>query len=258
MLGYIAAALLGVVFGSFATVLVARVPEGEGVARGRSRCRSCGQEIAWHDNIPLLSWVMLGGRCRHCKARISARYPLIEASVGALFVAVYAVWGISWTSLVFAYLAVISVALVAIDLEHHRLPHSMVLPSYGVVVMVMAVAWIAGERDTWWTAALGFAVLALFYGLLWFFYPKGLGFGDVTTAGLLGLAAGFLGTTTVAVAAIAGPLVGGLIIIGMAVSGRLKRGAAIAYGPALIVGAWMAYLAGETIARAYLRLVGVA
>lgn len=252
------AALMGLVLGSFATVLVARVPAGEQVVRGRSKCRGCSREIAWYDNVPVFSWLILRGRCRHCGERISARYPLIELSTALLSVAAVLWWGMSVTTLLFVYLAVVSVALVAIDLMHRRLPHSIVLPSYGVAVVLAVVAWVLGERTSWWSALLGFGILVLFYGLLFVLYPRGMGFGDVTTAGLLGFAAGFLGLSHLAVAAIAGPLLGGVMVIALMARGKVGRKTAIPYGPALIVGAWVGFLWGEPVATWYLRLMGVA
>lgn len=239
-------------------VVISRVPRGRQVVSGRSACPHCDAEIAWYDNIPLVSYLVLGGRCRSCKARISPQYPLVELAVALMWLAVVIIHGLSWTSALLAYLAAVSVALVVIDILHRRLPHGIVLPSYGVVAVLAGVAWIVGERGTWISALIGMAVLSLFYGLLWFFYPKGMGFGDVTTAGLLGFVLGFMGWEQLAVGGIAGPLVGGLMVIGMLIAGRVRKGVAVPYGPALIAGAWVGIFAGQPIAQGYLGLLGSA
>lgn len=252
-----AVAALGLAFGSFATVLVARVPEGRNFAQGRSGCPKCGTAIAAYDNIPVVSWVLLRGKCRHCKEPIAAIYPLIELAVATLVLATYLIWGVSWTSLLLTYLAIVTVALFVIDLKHRRLPHSLVLPSYPVVIVLMAIAWLTGESNSWWSALIGLLSLGGLYGLLWFFYPKGMGFGDVTTAGLLGLVLGYLGLESVAVGGISGPLIGGLVVIVLVLAKRVGRSSAIPYGPALISGAWLGIFAGPSIADAYLALVGI-
>lgn len=248
-------AVFGLLFGSFTTVLASRVPEGRGVVSGRSACPRCGEQIRWHDNIPVLSWLVLHGRCRSCGAPISWTYPVIELAVALLWVLVHLRYGLSWTSAVLWILAVASVALFVIDVRHHRLPHRIVLPAYGLVSVPIVIAWLTGERSSWGTAALGLAVMGGFYGLLWFLYPKGMGFGDVTTAGLLGLVLGFLGLEHLAVGAIAGPLAGGLMVVVLAAMGRARKGTAVPYGPALLLGAWIGILVGPAIAQGYIDLL---
>ena len=197
-------------------------------------------------------------RCRHCKQRISGLYPAVELSVAILWVAVYATFGLTATAAVFAYLAPVCVALFVIDLQAHRLPHRIVVPSYAVVAILTTIAWVLGERTTWWSALVGLVAMGGFYGLLWLIYPKGMGFGDVTTAGLLGFAAGFLSYSHLAVAAIAGPLVGGVVVLALALARKLRKGQAVPYGPALIGGAWIGYLWAPAIAAWYLGIVGLA
>ena len=252
-----AAAVLGVTLGSFTNVLIVRVPEGREFIRTPSACTSCGKPIRWYDNIPVISYAILRGKCRDCGARISPRYPLVELLVGVLFVAIAAVFGISWTSVVLAYVAVISVALVAIDLEHRRLPHALVMPSYAVVTVGVVVGVLVFHEGSIGRAAAGFAILGLFYGLLWFIYPSGMGFGDVTTAGLLGIVLGYVSWAALAVGAIAGPLVAGVVILVALIAGKVQRKARIPYGPFLIAGAWLGILLGTPIAQGYLSLVGI-
>ncbi len=249
--------LIGIALGSFTNVLVSRIPRARGVMNGRSACPRCGHQISWSDNIPVLSWLLLRGRCRHCHEPIAWVYPVVEVAVAALCLVAYGMWGFSATTVLFMFLAVVSVALTAIDVEHHRLPHRLVLPSYGIAAGIMVVAWIAGERQSWWSALVGLGALGGFYGVMWFVYPKGMGFGDVTTAGLLGMVAGFLGLPTLAVGALMGPLLGGLMVLVLAVSVGVKKGTPVPFGPALIAGAWVGYVWGDPLWRAYLGLSGV-
>lgn len=246
---------VGLAVGSFTNVLIARIPVHEDWVRGSSHCPRCGHDLAWHDNIPILSWLWLRRRCRYCGGPISGRYPLVEALVAGLFVAVYLIHGFSLLAAALAVLAVVSVALVFIDLDVRRLPDSLVLPMYPVAALLLSAdAWAAGEWGNLWRAGLGLLIMGGFYGLLWLCYPAGLGRGDVKTAGLLGLAAGYLGWAHLAVGMIAGPLLGGVaVMIGLA-TGRLTRKSMVPYGPALIVGAWLGYLVGPGIADAYLAL----
>jgi len=252
-----AAAIIGVTLGSFANVLIVRVPEGREFIRTPSACTSCGERIRWYDNIPVVSYVVLRGRCRDCGHRISARYPVVELVVGALFVAIAAVFGVTWTSGVLGYLAVVSVALVAIDIEHRRLPHALVLPSYGVLAIGVLVGDLVFHEGSLGRAVAGLAILGLFYGLLWFIYPSGMGFGDVTTAGLLGMVLGYLSWAALAVGGIVAPLIAGVVILVGMLAGRVKRKTHIPYGPFLISGAWVGILIGAPIAQEYLELVGV-
>lgn len=250
------AALVGLLCGSFTNVLIARIPQGEEWVRTPSRCPHCKENIAWYDNVPLISWVVLNRRCRHCGVVISARYPLVELTVAVLFALVAWVHGISVPAFVLAYLAVVTVALAAIDLEHRRLPNALVLPS--MVVVAVGLAAHSAVEGEWWILArggLGAVILAGFYFLLWFAYPKGLGFGDVKTAVFLGLALGMLGWPELAVGAIAGPLLGGVGAVWAIMRARRVRDVRLAYGPALLGGAWIGFLVGEQIANGYINWV---
>jgi leader peptidase (prepilin peptidase)/N-methyltransferase len=252
----LACGLVGLLVGSFTNVLIARVPQGEEWVRSSSRCPRCRHDLAWYDNIPLLSWLWLRRRCRHCQAPISARYPIVESLVSGLFVAIYLVYGLDPAALGLAYLAMISVALVFIDLDVQRLPDRIVLPAYPVVLaFLVADAGLDGEWGNLGRAGLGVAILVGFYGTMWIAYPAGLGLGDVKSAGVLGMMGGYLGWSQLSVAAIAGPLLGGVaVVLGLATR-RIGRKSRVPYGPALFGGAWLGYLAGPAIAHAYISLV---
>lgn len=250
-----AAAALGLLCGSFTNVLIARIPAGTDWVKDSSRCPRCHYAIAWYDNIPVLSWLWLRRKCRHCQEPISARYPLVELVVAAAFGVVAWQFGPTVMGIFLLYLAVISTALVAIDLEHHRLPDALVLPS--LVVATLAVAGYSVAEGDWWffaRALIGGLILGGFYFAMWFAYPKGLGFGDVKTGLLFGLVLGALGWPVLAVGAIAGPLVGALGAIAAVARHRSVKGVRMAYGPALISGAWLGILAGGPIAQWYVSL----
>lgn len=250
------AAVVGLLCGSFANVLIARVPAGEDWVKGSSRCPRCQQEIAWFDNIPVLSWLWLRRRCRHCHAPISAQYPVVELAVAGMFALVAWRFDLTVLSILLVYLAVVSVALVAIDIKHQRLPNTLVLPS--MVVMALGIFAFTVVEQEWWIlarAGLGGLILGGFYFVLWFAYPKGLGFGDVKTGFLFGLVLGTVGWQALAVGAIMGPFLGGAGVIAVVAVRRQIKGVRLPYGPALIGGAWLGILFGTSIARWYIDTV---
>ncbi len=256
MLPIVVAGLVGLLCGSFANVWIARIPLGEQWVTGSSRCPSCGREIRWFDNIPVLSWVVLRGRCRACGWRIPATYPAVELVTALLFSAVVWVHGVSALAVGLCYLAMVSVALVVIDLRHFRLPDALVLPSLGVIAAALVTeVVVTGEPSRLLIACAGAALLGGFYLVMWWVYPGGLGFGDVKTALLLGLPLGFLGWGALAVGGILGPFVAAVFAAGAIARARAFRGVRIAYGPGLIIGAWLGLLAGQQIASAYLGLL---
>jgi leader peptidase (prepilin peptidase)/N-methyltransferase len=251
----LAGALFGLVVGSFTNVLIARVPAGEPWIRGSSRCPQCRHDLAWYDNVPVVSWLLLSRRCRHCKLPISGRYPAVELLVALLWAGIAAAFGASLLSLALGYLACITVALAFIDLDVQRLPDGLVLPSYVVVAaLLVGDAAATGEWSSLARAAAGMGILGGFYAVVWIVYPSGLGRGDVTTAGLAGMALGYLGWSELAVGAISGPILGGLAVaIGLA-SRALTRKSRVPYGPALLCGLWLGVFAGSVIARWYVAL----
>ncbi|HRC84729.1 MAG TPA: prepilin peptidase [Thermoanaerobaculia bacterium] len=210
------AGLVGLCVGSFLNVLIYRVPRGLPWAVSRSRCPSCGQPIAAWDNIPLLSYLILLGRCRTCRERISVRYPLVEALTAALFVACLLRFGLSLASVAAAVFCLLSVALAFIDAEHYLLPDLLTLP--GVLLGLAASSWVPWTEFSWRPALLG-AVLG--GGLLWAIYgawlllrkEEGMGLGD---AKMLAMQGAFLGwknmLLTLLVAAVLGSVVGVVVM----------------------------------------------
>lgn len=256
------ALLFGLAVGSFLNVVIWRVPRGESVVHPPSACTRCGNGIRPRDNVPVLSWLLLRGRCRDCGEPISARYPLVELATGILFTLValrFALDGdLIWALPAYLYLAAIAVALALIDIDTHRLPNAIVLPSYPVAVVLLAAASF-GTAD-WWAllrAAIGGAALFAFYLVLALAVPRGMGFGDVKLAGVLGLYLAWLGWDVLVVGAFAAFLVGGLFSIALLLVRRAGRKSGIPFGPWMLAGAFLGIFFGDSIADSYLGLVGL-
>lgn len=250
--------LLGLAIGSFLNVVVWRVPRGESVVNPPSACPRCGNPIAARDNVPVVSWLLLGGRCRHCHERISARYPLVEAGTAALFGVAAWRFGASWELPAFLYLAAISIALALIDVDVRRLPDAIVLPSYPVALAVIALAAVAtGQPGALLRVVLGGLALLAFYFVLFLAHPRGMGFGDVKLAGVLGLYLAWLGWEELVVGAFLAFLVGGLAGAALMLVRRAGRKSQIPFGPYMLIGAWLAVLVGQQVADWYLALAGM-
>jgi leader peptidase (prepilin peptidase)/N-methyltransferase len=251
----IGCALLGLLIGSFLNVVIWRIPRGESVVRPASHCTSCDTDLHAHDNIPVISWLLLRGKCRFCYGRISIRYPLVELGTGILFGAVAVKVGPHESLPAFLYLAAISVALALIDLDVKRLPNAIVLPSYLVGLLLLGIAAVA--EPSMHALLRGLLGMAAYYGaflLLVLIYPRGMGFGDVKLAGVLGLYLGYLGWDVLAVGAFGGVLLGGVTGIVLMASNRAGRKSLIPFGPFMLTGALVAIFAGVQIAHVYVRL----
>ncbi len=243
--------LLGLAVGSFLNVVIWRVPRGESVVRPASHCPTCNTEIGARDNVPVLSWLWLRGRCRSCNGRISARYPVVELMVAVLFAGMVVRFQHEpslWPAL--CYLAAVGIALALIDLDVHRLPNALTLPSYVAGLALLAIDAIT--RHTYGRllhAVIGMAALYAFYFVLAFAKPGGMGFGDVKLAGVLGLYLGYLGWGELAVGAFAAFLLGGVGGISLMALRRAGRKSKIPFGPFMIAGALIAVLAGHALAH---------
>jgi leader peptidase (prepilin peptidase)/N-methyltransferase len=245
---------LGLVFGSFMTVAIHRVPAGESLVRPRSRCPSCGTPLRNVDNIPLVSWVALRGRCRACRARISAVYPLTELACGGLFVAVALVYQDAWQAVLLAPFCGLLVALSLIDLRHHRLPNVLIYPAVLVSAGFIVVADLAGGHLDPLRGLIGFLAYGVGLLVVALIAPRGMGMGDVKLAGLIGLVLGSIGLGLVGVAAGAGIVFGGVGAIVAVLLGATRK-TRLPYGPFMAAGAILAVFAGAQIADAYLDLL---
>ncbi|GAA1492884.1 prepilin peptidase [Curtobacterium herbarum] len=267
------ATVLGLAVGSFLNVVVHRVPNGRSVVAPASACPRCGHEIRSRDNVPVLSWLVLRGRCRDCSAPISARYPLVEATTAVLFALVaglvvpaldtappgpsVAVPVIVLIALL--YLMAISIALTLIDVDVHRLPNAIVLPAYPVLaVLLVASSAVSGDWGALGRAGLGLAALGAMYLALALAVPGGMGLGDVKLAGVLGMVLAYLGWGPLAVGAFGAFVLGGTFAIGLMVAGRARRRTGIPFGPWMLAGAWLGVFAGQPLLAGYLRIIGLA
>jgi leader peptidase (prepilin peptidase) / N-methyltransferase len=245
--------VLGLVVGSFLNVVIWRVPRAESIVHPASHCPSCGADVRPRDNVPVLSWVLLRGRCRDCTARISGRYPAVEVLTTAVFVVLTLRIGFDAALPAYLYLGAVGVALAMIDLDVKRLPNAIVLPSYVVAVALLGGAALAqGEWSGLLRALLGMAALFGFYFLLALVYPSGMGFGDVKLAGVLGLYLGYLGWAEVITGGFLGFLLGGVVGGALMALGKAGRKSKIPFGPFMLAGALVAILAGGALADFYL------
>lgn len=231
--------------GSFLNVVVARVPDRRSIVRPPSSCGECGTEIAWRDNVPVVSYVLLRGRCRHCDARISLLYPVVELVTAALVVACFAVFGATaWAALAAGFCAVL-VALSVIDAQHRIVPNRIVLPAAAVALVAHTAIDPSLEWLAWGLAAAG----ALFLVVL--AYPKGLGMGDVKLALLLGAMLGASVTVALMIGLFAALLPSAVLL---SRHGATARKMGVPLVPFLALGAVVALFFGDALLGAYLSL----
>jgi leader peptidase (prepilin peptidase)/N-methyltransferase len=236
----------GLALGSFLNVVAAWVPRRRSIVTPASACMECGTPLAWRDNIPLVSWVLLRGRCRHCGTRISALYPGVELATALLVAACILDFGLSGRFVVAAFFCAVLVAVTVTDLTHRIIPNRIVLPA----AVVILVAQTALEPSPQWAlgalAASGFLFAAVLA------YPAGMGMGDVKLALVMGAALG----KTVGVALMLG-MVTALIpsIILLARYGSAARKMGIPFGPFLALGSIVALFFGEQLVDWYLGLL---
>jgi leader peptidase (prepilin peptidase)/N-methyltransferase len=265
--------LLGLIIGSFLNVVVWRLPRGVSLSHPGSACPKCNHAIRWFDNIPIVSWLVLRGRCRDCSTLISPRYPLVELATGLFFAGVTA-WMLSPGVLEplaasptavlvalagFLYLAAITVALILIDIDTHTLPNRIVLPAYIVgAVMLIASSAIAGDWGALLRAAIGMAAMFVAYLAMALLYPGGMGLGDVKLAGVLGMFLAWIGWGALLVGAFAAFVLGGLFSAVLLALRRVNRKSGIPFGPWMLGGAWVGVFMGEFLWHTYLSLFGLA
>jgi leader peptidase (prepilin peptidase) / N-methyltransferase len=250
-------ALVGLVFGSFLTVLVHRLPRKEGVGRGRSRCPRCGAQVGARDNIPVVSWMVLRGRCRSCGEPISPEYPLTELATGALFAGATLAFDDPVLAALVAPFLGLMLAIALIDARWRIVPNAIVYPAMALYLVALVIVQLSGGGASAVRGLLGLAAYAGPLFLIALAVPGGMGMGDVKLAGLIGLVLGSIAMSYVAVAAGVGIIGGGLgAILALAFFGYRRR-QHIPFGPFLAGGAVVATLVGPQIAGLYLSLLGV-
>lgn len=247
------AGLFGLMVGSFLNVVIHRVPLKQSVVSPRSRCPGCGTQLAERDNVPVVSWLLLRGRCRTCSMPISPRYPLVEALTGALFAGVGLRFGADWAVPAFVVFTACLLAVAFIDLEHFIVPNKVLLATLAVggplIVLAAAAEGWHHLRDALVAAAVGFTLL-LIVNLV---YPAGMGMGDVKLAGLEGLFLGYLGIGHLLLGLFLGFLLGSVGGVALIASGLRTRKDHIPFAPFLAAGAYLALLAGEVLLDFYRR-----
>lgn len=251
--------VLGLVVGSFLNVVIHRVPAGLSVIRPRSSCPGCGAEIRARDNVPVLSWLVLRGRCRSCRSPIPARYPAVELVTGALFVAAGLRFGLSTALALALVLMTAGVALTAIDLEHQRLPLAITAITGVAVIGVLGLDALVVDAGSLPEATGSAAVWFGVYAGVWLLTSgRGMGLGDVALAPVLGLLLGWLGWGPSLVALLGGFVIGALVGAALVLHGRASRRTRVPHGPFMLAGAVVGLFVGEAVWRSYLGVVGLA
>ncbi len=237
--------LLGLVIGSFLNVVIVRLPEGRSIWGPRSSCPGCGTLIAWYDNIPVLSYAYLRGRCRTCAMPIARRYPIVEAATGALFALAYLVMGPTPDFLVAAVFLAALVAITAIDLQHQIIPDVITLPG----ILAGVAANLATGRVSWLESVIGIVVGGGIFLVIILASGGGMGGGDMKLGAMLGA---FLGWKLGLLALLLGVLAGGTVALCLLILGRKGRKEAIPFGPFLALGGAICMLWGEIVLHWYL------
>jgi leader peptidase (prepilin peptidase)/N-methyltransferase len=246
-------AAFGLVIGSYLNVVIHRLPREESTVLPRSRCPHCGAQLRALDNLPLVSFIVLRGRCRHCKAPISWRYPLIETATALLFVGCLEAFGLTWHALAAAAFGAALIALGAIDHEHFLLPDAITLPGLAVGLLISLRADWIGWRDALLGAVLGGGGLWLL-AQAWLLLRReeGMGLGDVKMLAMVGA---FLGWQGVLVTVFLGSLAGATVGLGLIAAGRLDLGSRLPFGVFLAGGGLVALFAGPALLVRYSRLL---
>ncbi|NJL24921.1 MAG: prepilin peptidase [Calothrix sp. SM1_5_4] len=244
--------LMGLLWGSFANVVIYRLPAGQSVVTPRSRCPQCSHPIAWYDNIPVLSWLFLLGRCRACKTGISWRYPLVELITGVVFAAVFWNYGLTWSALEYLIFAWGLIVVSFIDFDHMILPDVFTLP--GIALGLLGAA-VNPERD-FLSAAAGVLMGGGFLWLIAYFYlllrkEEGMGGGDIKLLAWIGAV---LGWTAVPFVVLASSLVGSVVGLVLAMRSRAGLKSQIPFGPYLALAALVYLLGGDRIGLWYVSL----
>jgi leader peptidase (prepilin peptidase)/N-methyltransferase len=237
--------LVGLCVGSFLNVVIARLPEGRSLLSPGSACPRCGHAIRWHDNIPVLSWVWLGRKCRDCRTSISWRYPAVELVTGLLFAYAVATQGLTPGLGAALVLVAALVAITMIDLDHQIIPDVISIPGIGVGL----VASLITGRPGWLEALIGVLVGGGIFFLIIVASRGGMGGGDMKLGAMLGA---FLGWKVLLVAVLSAVLLGGAAALVLLALGRKGRKDPVPFGPFLALGGLIALFWGDGIIRWYL------
>lgn len=240
--------VVGVCVGSFLNVLIYRIPKGEEFVKTPSHCMRCGHSLAWYENIPIVSWLLQGGKCRACGVKLSAQYPVVEAANGAMWLLTGILYRGDWVTVgLYCILFSMLMTLSVIDWRTFTIPNGI-----NLVIFILGLVRVVTDLDHWLTYVIGMFSVGLVFLLLHLLTGgNGLGMGDVKLVAAAGL---LLGWSSMLLAVLIGSLSGAIIH-----SVRMRRGAGkkLAFGPYLAAGIWIAALGGEQIVAAYFGLFGL-
>ncbi len=251
ILMYIWVLALGLSIGSFLNVLIYRLPRKVKIGLGRSFCPNCRSTIKFYDNIPVLSYLILGGKCRRCRADISARYPIVELLNAAVYIYYYWQYGLSWQMAVFAFLSSVLIAIIFIDLEFQLIPDRLTIPGMviglaasllpsGIGIVSSVIGLLVGGGVLYLVALLGD----------WLFKKESMGGGDIKMTAMLGA---FLGWQKIILIFFAGAVIGLIVsVIAMYFSKKVRSTRMIPFGPFLAAGAFLAIAYGDVIISFYI------
>ena len=244
--------LIGLVLGSFSNVCIYRIPQKKSILFPSSFCPKCGKKIRFYDNIPLLSYIILKGRCRNCKAKISLQYPLVEFITSALLVLAYLRFGLTWDFAARSILILFMILTFSIDLKHRIIPDVLTFPG---IILGFLLSFLVRSPSVW-NSLLGILVgggmfyLSAILGEL-LFKKESMGGGDIKLAMMLGAFLGWQNIILVLLlSALLGSLIGGVALF---ISKDVKETRTIPFGPFLALGAIIAMFAGDAIISAYLK-----
>ncbi len=240
---YVLVFLYGIVIGSFLNVCILRIPRRESIARERSHCMSCGYQLRWYDLVPLFSYILLRGKCRKCKAKISMQYPIIEAANGILYLIVFYMCGFSWNSVLYCLLASALLALSVIDFRTYEIPIG-----FNVFILTLGLIHLALDYPNWLQYVIGLVSVSGFLLIVYLLTKgRGIGGGDIKLMAVCGL---LLGWKLCIIAFLLGCIIGALIhLLRMRIS---KESHVLAMGPYLSLGVFIAVIYGNHLLTWYM------
>ncbi len=247
--------IMGLTTGSFTNVMIYRIPAKKSLWYPPSACGSCDTRIKWYDNIPVLSYLLLGGKCRNCSSRISIQYPLIELLCGILYGCIYLVFGLSLDFLFLAVISIILVAISVIDLKSMTIPNGLVIALLIMGILYSGVRFIFPDLFSqtliWYEPIIGFFAASLLLFLVAVLSKGGMGGGDIK---LMAVAGVFLGWKGILLALVSGSLLGAVISISLMIAGKKGRKDMIPFGPFLCIGILFAALFATQVLDWYIGL----
>ena len=244
--------LLGIIVGSFLNVLIFRIPLKEDIAVERSHCMHCGHVLSWYELIPLFSWIIQGGKCRACKAKISIQYPIVEALNAILWMAIVWVWGLQWETVLFCVCSSILIVIAVIDERTQEIPVGLniAIAILGIIRVILSLTHAVYSSEPWYAYVIGaFVVSGLFLIIVLVTKGRGMGGGDVKLMAAAGL---LLGWKHIILAMMIGCVLGSAIhIVRMNVGKKKKKSRVLAFGPYLAMGIYLTILFGNPIIEWY-------